>query len=281
MNAKRGVTLVEVVIAAAVLIIMVALLMTVFFGMSGSSANSSIGGDLAQRGRMTLDRLRAEMQFARFSFSGGNGGIYNNHCMLRYQAPLSMGTSGTQVWGCIQPPNTPVTDGYFELGFVADAVYVESSGTAPVADGTILPSGLSPITLDKDLNLDGDKNDAFVRGRIVQRAYTSGGTLLSTSLIDDYVLLRPRLASGAQISPASLDGAIKSDAEATGAPLDFSALDPLFRLLDSQDIEVPNTAISSAARKLRVTMWHANLDHNERTLLLFRNQEDVRLENPQ
>lgn len=272
-NERRGTTLIEVAIASAILAIMVALVMTIMFGASDSAGNTARTNRLGANGRIALDRLRMELSTARVMAVGmpftATTDATTGHTSIRYRIPVGVAPDGTQQYGSIhQDPNIPFVNGYYEVIFVGDTVYRETNGPLMGANPPNVPATIQQIQLNSDLNGDGDTNDSFVRGQLVLRIFDSVGAQVRQSLLDDYVILAPRPGD-----PTMLDGDLWSNAAGT--------VQPAFRILDELGVPVNNPMISAASRKVRVNLWHAELDENGRRLLKVNNREEVRLDNPQ
>ncbi|MBI2930169.1 MAG: prepilin-type N-terminal cleavage/methylation domain-containing protein [Planctomycetes bacterium] len=272
----NGMTLVEIAVALAVLAILAAAILIVFSSFTRDTNNVTRANDLAARGRITLDQIRSELQFARFT-AMPDGGVNADHTVIRYQRPIATLPNGQQVYGVLlNNPDIPVPNGFYELAFVGDLILRETAGPTPPASAQV-PAGIETLTVDWDLNGDGDLGDTVIRGRLTRHAYDAAGIPLAggTAGLDDYLALRVR-----PDDLSCLDGALEHDGT-PGAPPNFLPLDPLFLITDENDIEVANTSISTAARKVRVTLWHVNFDYRERALLRRRNQQFVKLDNPQ
>lgn len=254
---RRGLTLLEVTISAAILISLI--LVAIAAMVTGLEAGAEGGreSELAGRGRQTIDRIRFELQYGRIL------DVASDHARVRFQIPVD--TDGTL--GYYHPTTGALTAGFAaEMVFEANQMYREPGGpTIPVA-ATRIPAGTPSRTIGANLNGDMDQTDGFALGRLFLSVYadtTFTAPALGEFAVDDQVALRP---NGTNWN--DLDGDVDGD----------GTNDPLFQLLDSAGAEVP--AGASAAR-VRITVWHMKLDERGDTLLKRRNQDDIRLENSQ
>ncbi|MBI4566377.1 MAG: prepilin-type N-terminal cleavage/methylation domain-containing protein [Planctomycetes bacterium] len=269
---KQGLTLLEVMIATAVLAVMVGLAFMVHASGMTAADEARTRADLTVRGRMAIDRVRQELQFARIvSIENDIAGppAYHDHTGVRYQVAMGI-VGGVPLYGYRtgDASQAMVAGRSATIRFVADEVVREPNAPAPIVILPAIPAGLKVHRVNYDVNGDGDLDDLFYLGNLVLQFIDASGTVDPSK----DTKIAGKLAVRSQPGLAQdLDGDVNGD----------GVDDPMFIMLDADNNEVPNLAASAATRKVRVTLYHAYLDTRRKKLLISRNQEEIRLENPQ
>jgi prepilin-type N-terminal cleavage/methylation domain-containing protein len=308
---KAGLTLLEVLIASAILSAVALLAFVTLFSSTSLATKGSISSRLEQRGIRFISACRDDMSAAQFSQSialGGNpanfslgipGGTPNSYnTAVGYRVPGNRNASGatnatlTVVYGYGSPFRqvAPAVDGGFYqdaacvLRFEADEVFREDGSGLAVTQaanwGAPFPAypALTVSSVAFDLNGDGDRTDAFVRGKIVKYvlaptgSYLAGahaplqlnGTampsnLLSRETMSDNVMLRVNSSAAGDFN-ADLDGH-----GATNSGVIFGFADPVTGVLNRAITSSPNAA------GIQITIWHGDYDDTGKRFILRKN----------
>lgn len=291
MTKRAGVSLVEVMIASAILSGVVWAAMAVLGSSSKTAANGAIGGDLEQRGRQLVDFCKADFLHAKFTGAaitmGASTyplGIYSNNTEIRYRVPNAY-VAGTLQFGYqspLPPPNNGIQSNIAcFIRFEADTAFRESTAAITPQKLTDWPAPFPPFpalavqVVNQDINKNGNQTDSFVRGRL--RKYTvastgdplavaKGSTLLATEGLSDYVLLRVD-----PVAASWYNGDVNGDGMA----------DPLFNFVDATGATVTTANVAVNGRGVIITTWHCTLDESQKTLLLRQSQEGIKFRNVQ
>ena len=206
---QSGTTLVEVVIASVILAALVAMAMMVMMTASDTANEATITGDLENRSRQMLERLRSQFMTARFRDSSimpatlDGMGLYLNNCLLKYQVPVNVQADGVLRYGYSTKIGLSEEVGFGKfcvLRYEAETVIRESvnaPSTAQAADGPVATLPAQPALVEDeirnfDINKDGDLRDTFVRGKIMQYILFSDDTVETENILADNVLLAVR-----------------------------------------------------------------------------------------
>lgn len=267
---SRGLSLLEAVIASAILAMMVLGTYTLYSSGMSASEEGSIRNGLDTRGRQTLDRLRQELQLCRvvtvLNTHTAPPPSYLDHTGIQFRVPMGI-IGGTATYGYRDGSNdqTPIANCSAILRFVTTEQVRENLGVFTGTRNPAIPAGTVQRTFNWDLNGDGDRTDVWCFGRIEIAFLDTTGTITGTRPIIEGVCLK-----GTTTTAFDLDGDVDGDAIA----------DPLFTALDGVGVEVTNATITTA-RKLRATVIHAHLDQRRRRMIFRRASEEIRLENRQ
>lgn len=308
---RSGLTLLEVLIASAILSAVALLAFATLFSSTGLATKGSIASRLEERGIRFLSFCRDDMSAAQFSQSiplGGNPANFSlgipsgtpnaYNTAVGYRVPGNRNASGvaaptlTVVYGYPSPfrQAAPAVDtGFYQdvacfLRFEAENVFREDGSSLNVTQaanwGTPFPAypalTITPVTFD--LNGDGDRTDAFVRGKIVKYvlaptgSYLAGahaplhlnGTvmpshLLSRETLSDNVLLRVNSTAAGDFR-ADVDGH-----GATNSGVIFGFADPATGLLNPAITSSPNAA------GIHITIWHGDYDDTGKRFIVRKN----------
>jgi Tfp pilus assembly protein FimT len=268
-NLRRGLSLLEAVIASAILAVMVLGTYTLYSSGMSASEEGSIRNGLDNRCRQTLDRLREELQLCRVLAVNNNfiaAPVYLDHTGIQFRVPMGV-VGGVATYGYRDGSNVqaPVLNRSAILRFVVSEQVRENLGVFLTSRLPAIPPGTTQTTMNWDLNGDGDRTDVWVFGRIELVFVDAAGVITGTRSIIEGICLK-----GTTAFPQDLDGDVDGDGIA----------DPLFTALDGLGVEVTNATITNA-RKLRASVIHAHLDQRRRRLIFRRASEEIRLENTQ
>lgn len=288
MRRNAGLSLIEVVIASAILVAVVAIAMSVLFSGTRTAASGQLMSQLEQRGVRTLAFCREQMASAAFTHpTYTNLGIVpgTSNTAIGYQVcgPATVQTTGTATltFGYVDPripvnaatqPVNPVLACF--VRFEADTVYMESSASASasqIANWTspslpaypTLPSTdttqLIVKVLNMDINGNGTRTDTFVSGRIMKYIVDEPtGAVVGREKLDDQVVLA--LNAGAFSGDVDLDG----------------QRDYLFAFTDSTG--AVNTALTGAtASGMLLNLWHGAVDENGKGFILRNHRQLIHL----
>jgi hypothetical protein len=310
MKKNSGMTLLEVVIASAILTGVVLASMVIFHSSSGLATKGSLAADLEDRGRRLTSFAQQEFVQARYTGQIALGGssplnlgidpAYFN-TSLGYQMP---GTgdpagvalpAGTVVFGYLTPRATSGMGFHQDLAvvirFEADTVIKESAASPDAAQlpdwGAPFPNYPllgAPQIVNADINRDGDQADTFVRGRLkkyilapqgsVDAVANGANPLLVTEVLDDFVILPVNPAQ-----PNRFNGSMSSHVAAPP-----SALDPLFLFVDQNGpdgVPITNANLAIAGRGLQIVVWHGNWDDTGKGFYIRKNSLTINFRNPQ
>ena len=267
---RAGLTLLEAVIASAILSLMVLGTYSIYHSGMTAAVEGSIRNGLDTRARQSLDRIREELQLCRLvavTNSFALPPVYLDHTGVQFRAPMGI-IGGVATYGYRDGSNvmTPVAGRSAILRFVATEQIRENAAGPVVMRLPAIPGGIPQTTINADLNRDGDFTDAWLIGRLELVFVNVAGVITGAprGIIDNICL------KGTAAQPQDLDGDVDGD----------GTVDPIFTALDALGVEVSNATIATA-RKLRVTVFHSHLDTRRRRMLFRRATEEIRLENPQ
>jgi len=277
MNRKQaGLTLVEVIIASAILSAVVLMAMSVLFSTSRTAASGQVMAQLEQRGNRILGFCRDQMSTASFKHQTfTNLGIvtspnsYNSAIAFQVCGPAVVGPTGaaTLQFGYPDPrvPNQTFNANLAcFLRFEADTVYQESSGSPAATQAANwtspgLPafSPLTTVVLNQDVNGNGSQYDTFVCGRIMKYVVDeTTNTVIGRERLDDQVLLR---VSGT--GPGAFSGDVDADGQ----------VDLLFCFASSAG--VADTGLTGATGSgILINVWHGSLDDTGKLFILRNNK---------
>ncbi len=212
MRRRSGLTLLEVIIASAILAMVLAITFQILFGSTKTASQASITGDLENRSRTLVDFCKLQFLTGKFAGPapsvGGYAflGIPNTTppgTEIRYQIPVDRNAEGVLVYGYTYQIGTGDPAGLGKaciLRFEATSALLESAGLAvppqPAAfwglgfPAPVALGGPAVRVLNMDINKDGDRLDTFVWGKVVRYVITAGGAYESSEDISDRVLLR-------------------------------------------------------------------------------------------
>lgn len=267
---RAGMSLLEVSIASIILVLVVLMTLSVMIAASGTAAKGAIGSDLEARGRAFIDFCKSQFMTARFLELSG----YNTY--LRYQIPVSQDASGRARFGYSAASGYNDPSGVGKeciLRFEADLAIRESSSsiiTTQAANLTGLP--LLPVLQTRvanlDVNRDGDRNDTFVRGKIIQYVRTSAGVVESRSILSDQVMLA--VASSGRFN-GDFDGSAATPAER----------DWLFRYVDRNGASVLSSTPGTTGVAIQATVHHGTWDDTGKNFMVRRAAEMIYFRNGQ
>ncbi len=169
MNLRRaGFTLLEVMIASAIGVVMILATYLVFSTSLSAQSSGEKTGYLEERGRILLDRLVERLRTSNILFVETSSTLVPR---IDFQVPVDPDGNGSVVnvstgkidWGSVETTGHVLT-GYHRFQFQAQRLIQES-------------------VIKQDLNGDGDQNDTFALGRIVESS--SGGTISSKAVGGD------------------------------------------------------------------------------------------------
>ncbi|MFN3486365.1 MAG: hypothetical protein ACK44W_12910 [Planctomycetota bacterium] len=270
LNRRAGMSLLEVSIASIILVLIVLMTLGVMIAASGTAAKGTIGSDLETRGRTFVDFCKSQFMTARFLDLSG----YNTQ--LRYQIPVSQASNGQVQFGYSAAAgyNDPAAIGKScVLRFEANLAIRESSSAPTTAQGASM-FGLPPLPVlqtqvaNLDVNRDGDRNDTFVRGAIVQYILTAASTVEQRAVLSDQVMLA--VASSGRFN-GDFDGQ-------TSTPADR---DWLFRYVDRTGATLTSPTPGSNAAGIRVTIHHGTWDDTGKNFMIRRASEMIYFRNDQ
>lgn len=286
-NRRAGLTLLEVIIASAILAAVVMIAMSVLFSGSRTAASGQRLSELEQRGNRTLAFCREQLSTASFTHpTYTNLGIVPSsvNTGLGYQVcgPAVVGPTGnaTLTFGYVDPripvnsatqPVDPTLACF--LRFEADTVYKESSSAPNATQAAAWTSPALPAfpalptsdatklivrVLDMDINGNGTRAETFVSGRIMKYVVDEAtNTVVGREKLDDQVLLAVT-GSGA--------GAFGGDIDLDGQP------DYLFAFTDLTGT-VNTTLTGATASGLLLNVWHGCLDESGKRFLIRNNRQ--------
>ena len=288
-NKRAGLSLIEVIIASAILCAVVAIAMNILFSGSRTAANGQLLSELEQRGNRTLAFCRDQLSTAAFTHPtytdlGTVPATSNTALGFQVCGPATANAMGkvTLSFGypdprigvnaAVQPVDATLA---CFIRFEADTVYKESS-SAPnalqAADWTspalpaypALPStdGMIVKTLNMDINGNGSRNETFVSGKLMKYVVDEvSHAVVGRERLDDQVVLR---VSG----PGA--GEFSGDMDLDGTP------DYLFVFTDVAG--VPNIALTGAtAGGVLLNLWHGCVSEDGKRFLLRNNRQLIHL----
>ncbi|HLY08033.1 MAG TPA: prepilin-type N-terminal cleavage/methylation domain-containing protein [Planctomycetota bacterium] len=289
-----GLTLLEVLIASAILAVVVGITMNVLFSGTRTAASGQLMSQLEQRGNRDLEFFRDQVSTARFNPAAYVYlGIYpgSNNTAIGYQVfgTPTVPTTGTPTttFGYVDP-RVPVTDTINKpvntnlscfVRFEADTVYLESSASLvptqavnwvgalapqppayPVLPGSLSqdPSYLVLKVLNMDVNGNGNRTDTFVSGRLMKYVVDiTSGAVVGRERLDDQVIL-------AVNGPGA--GAFQGDVDGDTIP------DYLFCFTNAAGTAIPALTAQTGSGLL-INLWHGCLDQDGKRFLLRNNRQ--------
>lgn len=272
---RKGLTLVEVIIASAILAAVIVMAMTVLHSTSHTAASGQVMSQLEQRGNRVLNFCREQMSTASFTHPtytnlGMVPGSANTAIAYQVCGPAVAGATGAVTLQFGYPdPSAPGTFGATLACFVrfeADSILKESSGAgsaAPAANWTnpLLPAfpALGPdrvVVANVDVNGNGNQGDTFVVGRLMKYVVNEAtGVVVGRERLDDNVILM--VAGG----PGAFNGDMDGDGTA----------DLLFCFTDATG--KPDVTLTGAtASGLQVNVWHAAPDDTGKLYIVRNNK---------
>jgi len=302
-NRRSGLTLIEVIIASAILAIVVAITMSVLTSGSRTASSGQLLSQLEQRGNRTLAFCRDQMSTAAythptFTTLGMVPGTFNTAIGYQVSGPATVGPTGTPtlVFGYVDPriavdpvvqPVNPNLACF--LRFEADTVYLESSASPmPTQAGNwvspalpaypVLPSSdptkLIVRTLNMDIKGNGLRTATYVSGRLMKYVVDMlAGTVVGREKLDDQVIL---CVSGT--GPGDFAGTINqtpdgSNVGGIGSGLATGVILPdlLFVFTDSNGVPQPGMT-GANANGLLINLWHGCIDEDGKRFLLRNNR---------
>ncbi len=250
MKKNLGLTLIEVVIATAILAAVLLIAFSVLWSTQSAYNEAAIAQDLEARGRTFVDAYKKDLSFARVTTIAADGSS------VRYQVPLSSQASGDLDYGYANQ-GVAIVGAECELAFVPTVLYAEGT-TAPPP-----PAGATSVALGGiDANADGDLSDVIAVGTVVKRIW-SGAALLDSAAVSDQVALG--YSGGSYAVDVDNDG----------------AADRLFTVLDASGNVVAAGMIASSGVKFRMTVWHGALSDLKTRFVLRRMSDEWVLKNDQ
>lgn len=276
---RKGLTLLEVIIASAILAAVVMMAMSVVQSSSHTAASGQITSQLEQRGVRLLSFCRDQLSSASYTHpTYTNLGMVpnTNNTGIGYQVcgPATAGATGAVTLQFGYPdPSTPAVFRANLACFVrfeAQYVYKESaSAITPnqAANWTspVLPAypSLTDITvLNLDVNQDGDRNDTFVLGRIMKYIVDEAtGAVVGRERIDDNVVF---LVTGT--GAGQFNGDIDGD----------GTVDLLFCFTNSTGV-ADTTLTGATAAGIQVNVWHGSMDDTGKLFILRNNKQLIHL----
>lgn len=261
MNKKRykirGFTLVEVIIATALLVIIIAITFNVIITSQRTYSTGATISDLEEKGRLFIDRIKDELSEAKIT------SITNYHSRIQFQVPVDPDGNGSVIntvtkaidWGAISPLPPP------NNGHKLNWSYAYEFGATQT---------LNEATDGIDYNNDGTLNAIFVSGKIYHIVLDNLGVERQRTSIGHDVILRRSITTPAQVDLGIMSGLPPNPPTVLG--------DPLFIQLDPDGIEVPFSPVM-----VRVNIWHGKLDTsgNFTRFYLKNSNNTVALRNPQ
>jgi prepilin-type N-terminal cleavage/methylation domain-containing protein len=220
---RRGMTLIEVLIASAILSIVVAIAMSVLTSGTQNATSGQLMSQLEERGNRIQAFCRDQLSTAAYTHpTYTNLGIvpasFNTAIGFQMSGPANAASTGTPTltFGYVDPrikvdpvvqPVDPTLACF--IRFEADTVYMESaaSPSATQAANWIAPglpafptipvstlgdpSQLIVRVLNMDVNGNGSKTDTFVSGKLMKYVWDeANNVLIGREKLDDQVILR-------------------------------------------------------------------------------------------
>lgn len=284
-NSKAGMTLIEVIVASAILGVVALMAMTILTTSTHLGSNGTRMSEVEQRGNRLLNYLHDELSTAQFtsaSFTSPALGIVStsNNTALVYQVtgPATGTATGNMTLTAGYPaPQTQTVDPTLAcvLRFEADTVFMESAAAGPLpaqAATWTNPSNLfptlpplpfsngSPYILNFDLDGNHSLNDVFVQGRIMKYIVNSAGPVMVEQLDGDVILK----VSGS--NPGQFQGDMDGDGKA----------DLLFTYLDATGAP---TATYATAAGIQINVWHGRPDDTGKAFILRNNKMTIHFRN--
>jgi len=280
-----GLSLIEVIIASAILVVMVAVAMSLLHSTSRTAANGSLITQMEQRASRTLTFCQDQLSTAAFTYAGSPTvlGIVPNSSSTAFGFQLCgpasnvvpTGSAYTMSFGYPDPVTATFnTNLVCFIRFEADTVFQESSvgaitptqfadWTSPVLKNYPTLDATVTRVLNLDLNQNGTRSETFVRGRIMKYLWDkTAGTLVNTERLDDMVLLRVTSTAA---------GAFAGDIDGDGTA------DPLFTFLTEAGATITDNASIDSAVRVQINLWHALEDDSGKSFLLRNNKLVIHL----
>lgn len=284
---RAGFTMVEVMIASAILAVFVAGTLMVVLSASSTAAEGTLTSDLEARGRRLLETLRPQFMTGRFrDFGNDKLGIYNANQIAWFQIPVNAQGTGQPRHGYttyLGLNDLGGADKSCVLRFEASTVLREStaapSATQTVDDPTypkVAAAKLPALPVlqqleirDIDYNRDLDLNDTFVRGKIVQYILQDDDVYDPTkdkfSVLADNVIL-----------------AVSASNEFNGDVDNDGSADLLFRYVNTDGTTFPeNWPDDTQCRSVEVNVWLGGFTDDGKRFNMRRTRETILLKNKQ
>lgn len=259
-TSRSGLTMIEVMIAGAILSAVILVTLTIMVRVSNDAQTARVDDHNSFRAQELLSRVRREIEFAKLKE------ILNNHTTLRFQIPVDHDGDGdvTDAGGATE-------FGYFNVASqqtlnAACELTTEVEFVMRETNGPTLSLGVQEQLYDMDLNRDGDTTDVFVSVRLKMQIQDAGGVATFVAYIDGGLLLAPKPSALTQY-----DGDVDGD----------GVNDPLFLVADYSGGEVLNAQISQAARRLAIRSFHGGFASDGRIFMLRKNVDLIRLDQKQ
>jgi hypothetical protein len=295
---NSGLTLVEVVIASAILVLITLAAFIILISSTKTANNSSIQSGLEARGREFLSTCRNYFYTGQFGNQNvPNLGLYDVNNQMRFQIPVSRDATGAMPYGFTSnigtnDPNMANVS-FCVLRFEANTILRESAGSVPATvnqaatTATVPPlpalPALQTIILNVDANQNGKLTDTFVQGKI--KKYVIGPTpgnlavltILGSETFADNVILGVD-ANG------NFDGTIDPKAGTAVDPADGDGVyrgDWLFRYVDNNGNTVLGNWPGQLTVGIAVTVWHGSRDESGKGFILRSCKETIRFRNTQ
>ena len=299
MKTKRrsGLTLLEVLIASAILSVVVAITMVILTSGSRTASSGQLLSQLEQRGNRTLMFCRDQMSTAAYTHPtittlGMVPGTFNTAIGYQVSGPATVGPTGTPtlVFGYVDPriPVDPVVQPVDPnlacfLRFEADTVYLESAASPKPTQATnwvnpvlpaypILPSSdptqLVVRTLNMDIKGNGLRTATYVSGRLMKYVVdVTARVVVGREKLDDQVILCVNSnAAGDFAGTINQTSAGQNIGEMRSGVPDY-----LFVFTDNNG--TPQTGLTGAnAGGLLINLWHGCLDQDGKRFLLRNNR---------
>ncbi len=285
LRSRGGFSLIEVMIAGAIMAFISIAAMTVVMSASNAAAKNTLTGELETRGRDFVERCRSQFLTARFRDSANDTlGLYINQTFLWYQLPVAVNNTGSSAWGFSRDIGFNDTDAVGRscvLRFEAETVLRESASASIATQPAGGPTGLVlpalpaleyPTPRNIDINRDGDLLDTFVRGRVMQYILDASQAVVTKAVFSNDVMLA--VTGGNQFN-GDFDGLTS-----TLADQDF-----LFRWVDKDGAtyisDWPNSAVDNGGRAVVVSVWHGTYSDDGKMFYVRRTSEAIRFQNAQ
>jgi hypothetical protein len=318
-KAVAGLSLMEVVIAMAVMAVVMLLTYSILHSTTNITAKGHLTTNLEARGREFLNRCKSDFVDARFNDNGNTGllGIHDDGTQIHYMMALKSNTTGTVDYGMIGgkldfisgvPDYTPWINCSAIIRFEPELILLEPAATNPGVKQTVtadqgaptdwqrnryvvnapqLTPGVSllpTLTLKKNINLDNDSTDVYVKGALykyvmppyVGTPFTLADVLTKERLSDDVILgvlptgkFTGEIDTNYPTTPVGKDWLFRYLAAEPFVVTTYGNTDDTWMVLADTDYPkgvFPGT--NSVA--LMVTVWHAVEDDSGKGFYLMR-----------
>jgi len=302
MKKNAGMTLIEVVIASAILVLIFYMTMDILFSAARTATDGSISSKLEERGRAYVDRCKIEFLTAKFAnvnsaiSPGFQPGIFSfSYCQIGFVIPVDRDTTGTIKYGYTSKVGQPDPSGVGKYCYIRYEPYKairESSAAAigyqmypvyipyPYPALPTLPT-LGPdqnIIANFDVNRDGDLTDTFAVGRITKYVMKPNGTADMTEDLSDFAIM-PMAHNHPPTACYYMDSA-PVQGGMDGSTATSYVEDMMFQYVDKGGYYVGSSGSPPAnAEGIRVTVWHGSFDDRMKTFFLRKNTETIKFRN--